>query len=507
MYREEDLSGRTIGDYSLIQRIGHGGMSSVYLARQPHPQRTVALKLLWLGTPPYDTQTILLLERFKREADIVGGLRHSAIIDIYDYGEEGPYAFLIMPYFKGGSLGDLLKRQGTLTAQQTCSFLQQIAPGLDHAHDHGVIHRDLKPENFLLSEDLSQLVIADFGIARVTSPRAERQHPTLTQDGTLFGTYEYMAPENFRDHATVDYRADIYSLGIVLFQLLSGELPFDGDLYTVVEHHKYTPLPWLSISNDDIPFAVDLVLQKATHKDPAHRHQSATELAREFEQAICLSAENGPTLNTFSHLRGSTRLLAHPSSGTTLTPVAPNYAPQPASTFQPLHDRPPSRAHRRTPSYLLLNLIVLIILLVLIGLPLGLLVASANTSTHLPGSSRPPVAPPGLSASQSLHLYFADVDANNYQQAYALTDATFQHAHSYSTFVAGYRETRQNTITFTADKQVSGTKELITINDRALENRPSGLVTNTYIISYTMILDHGTWKIDYGKLLSATHNR
>lgn len=291
-----DLVGSVLGECRLERLIGRGGMSSVYLGRQTRPARYVAVKVLGSqmssNTMGEAYQTFLI--RFRREADIVAKLEHVNIIPLYAYGEENQFAYIIMPYISGGSLSDVIRERGRLSLQQTLIYLQQAAAALDYAHAHNVVHRDLKPSNFLLYPEDNRLVLADFGIARIAaeSPYAT-QETTLTQAGSVPGTLAYMAPEMLRDGKNIDYRVDIYALGIVLYQMLSGELPFKGELYSLINKHLSEPLPLLHQLDSTIPASIDDVLRKATAKDREQRYSSAGELARDF--LIALDRESTQT--------------------------------------------------------------------------------------------------------------------------------------------------------------------------------------------------------------------
>ena len=170
-----------------------------------------------------------------------------------------------MPYLAGGTLRDVLARRGALPLQEALAYIEQAAAALDYAHAHGIIHRDLKPSNFLLHPD-GRLVLADFGIARMMQGNGKALGITLTNTGTLLGTPEYMAPEMIRG-GQVDSRTDIYELGIVLFQMLSGTVPFrDDPHFAILMKHLQEPVPLLHYSNPAVPPAVDAVIQKATAK-------------------------------------------------------------------------------------------------------------------------------------------------------------------------------------------------------------------------------------------------
>jgi len=279
-----DLTGRTLGTCVLEKLIGQGGMGAVYLARQMRPTRRVAVKVLLPNTLMSDDVYEAFLARFRREADVVAKLEQVNIMPIYEYGEQDNMAYLVMPYLAGGSLRDVLQRQGSLSLEETATYLDQAAAALDYAHAQGVVHRDLKPANFLLASD-GRLVLADFGIARIMEDTSGAG-AALTSAGTIIGTPEYMAPEMVNGEQ-VDYRADIYELGIVLFQMLSGQVPFRGNTpIVVITKHMQQRVPSLHQLNPDIPAAVDAVVQKATAKRREDRYQSVGAMAQAFHDAI-----------------------------------------------------------------------------------------------------------------------------------------------------------------------------------------------------------------------------
>jgi serine/threonine protein kinase len=278
-----DLTGKTLGTCILERSLGRGGMGVVYLAQQTRPARRVAVKIM---LPQFASSSEIyqeFLTRFRREADVIARLEHIHIMPIYEYGEQDGLAYLVMPYLTGGSLRDILARRGQLPLSEVITYIDQAASALDYAHKHGVIHRDLKPANFLLHAD-GRLVLADFGIARILD-KDINSFQTLTAAGSMIGTPEYMAPEMARGEV-IDYRADIYELGIVLFQLLSGHAPFTGNTpYAVAVKHLQDPLPLLHPVNPSIPTEVDAVIQKATAKQREKRYASTQELALALRQA------------------------------------------------------------------------------------------------------------------------------------------------------------------------------------------------------------------------------
>jgi len=282
-----DLVGRVLGGCRLEKLVGQGGMSAVYLAQQMQPERHVAVKVLMprfdISGEDYKT----FLARFRREANIVAKLEHINIVPLYSYGEESQLAYLVMPYVGGGSLGDVLDEQGRLSLPQTFHYLRQAAAALDYAHACNVVHRDLKPSNFLLYPGDNRLVLADFGVARITGEELFGGYEAaLTQTGVTPGTLAYMAPEMLQNARGVDHRVDIYALGIVLYQLLSGRLPFTGDLFALVNKQMEEALPPLHQRDPAIPASIDSVLRKATAKQRLARYSSASQFAADFRRAM-----------------------------------------------------------------------------------------------------------------------------------------------------------------------------------------------------------------------------
>ena len=291
------LLGKTLGACKLEQLIGLGGMGAVYLARQQRPSRSVAVKVLLPDFNDDENAHQHYLARFRREADIIASLEHVNIVPIYEYGEQDGLAYLTMPYLRG-SLHGLLRQHGALDLSKTLEYMQQAASALDYAHAHAVIHRDLKPANFLLHSD-GRLLLSDFGIARLLEGGSNPQDSQLTRAGALLGTPAYMSPEMLRGE-TIDYRADLYAFGIVLYELLSGQLPFQGDPpYVIITKHLQEAPPSLHAINQAIPPSVDAILQRALAKRREERFQTATALVQALAEAantLLISENDAPTL-------------------------------------------------------------------------------------------------------------------------------------------------------------------------------------------------------------------
>ncbi|MBE3560344.1 MAG: serine/threonine protein kinase, partial [Ktedonobacteraceae bacterium] len=284
-----ELIGQALGTCTLQRLIGRGGMGAVYLARQSRPRRTVAVKVLKPGAFLESQTRGEFLARFRREADAVAALDHVNIMPIYEYGEQEDLAYLVMPYVTGGTLRQLLEKRGILPLNEVINIISQAAAALDSAHAHGIIHRDLKPANMLFHAD-GRLLLADFGLAKTINETREFEssgngHTALTSAGTIVGTPEYLAPEQGTGKH-VDARTDVYSLGIVLFQMLGGRVPFSGvsPVAVAIKHALEEP-PSLMQLNPAVTPDVEAVVRKAIAKDPADRYASAGDLARALRQA------------------------------------------------------------------------------------------------------------------------------------------------------------------------------------------------------------------------------
>src|SRR5436305_10383941 len=282
------LEGTTLGRYRLHQCLGEGGMSEVYLAYDELMHRDIAIKVM-------SSSNIEYIERFQREAEAVGNLHHNHILPAFDYGQQNPWHYLVMPYIEHGSLSDLLD-EGPLTLEHAGEMLSQIASALQYAHDHGILHRDIKPSNILLSDD-HFAYLADFGLAKPMDGR-----DNVTHTGVLMGTPEYMAPELADGHASIS--SDLYALGILLYQMVTGQLPFTGDTPLAVYMRQMHELPAPpSRLNPAISPDIDRVILCALDKDPRRRFQTPDDLAQAYLQSI-----KAPLLNVVSS--NATRIYA-----------------------------------------------------------------------------------------------------------------------------------------------------------------------------------------------------
>ncbi len=285
-----DLLGQTLGTCTLQRMIGRGGMGAVYLAQQSRPRRAVAVKVLLPGITEQRPREEFLA-RFRREADAIAALDHVNIMPIYEYGEQGEVAFLVMPYVNGGTLREMLEKRGPLPLEEVATTLEQVAAGLDSAHAQGIVHRDLKPGNILFHAD-GRVLIADFGLAKVVNDTTDSitGNGHLTSTGTIVGTPEYLSPEQGTGDA-IDYRTDVYSLGVVVYHMLAGRAPYTGasPVAVAIKHAIEEPPP-ITRFNPTIPANIERIVLKAMAKSPNERYASAGEFALAFYKEVAAIA-------------------------------------------------------------------------------------------------------------------------------------------------------------------------------------------------------------------------
>lgn len=302
------------GSYEVLEEIGSGGMASVYRARQTSVDRDVAIKAMHKSIAGSEEWIM----RFQREARLVARLEHPHILPVYDFDGTHAPPYIVMRYLSGGTLKEVIQR-GQLPFDEIGFLMRQIASALDYAHRQGVIHRDIKPSNIMIDRE-GNTFVTDFGIARLNGSDST----TLTHAGALVGTPEYMSPEQLMAREDLDHRADIYALGVVLFQMLTGKLPFESDSVTaLILRHMQDPVPSVSAINPQVPSAVDAIIQRALAKDFRERYESAGELARELVRALGQVAETPAMLRNVA-LTATTDRSRHPTTDATKTPTEQN---------------------------------------------------------------------------------------------------------------------------------------------------------------------------------------
>jgi serine/threonine protein kinase len=266
-----------IGRYEVIKELGQGGMAVVYLAFDPYTKRQVAIKVLprqYMADPQF-------LVRFRREAEAIAALEHPTIVPIYDYGENDEQPFIVMRYMPGGSLASRLANQ-TLSLLEIAALINRLAPALEVAHQCGMVHRDLKPANILFDQ-WGEAYLSDFGIVKMTEATA------AFTGSHLIGTPAYMSPEQAGGKGEIDGRSDIYSLSVMIFELLTHQLPFEADTpVRLAVAHILEPVPDIRKLNPALPPAVGTILQKGLAKQPEERYQSVIELADNFSSLVNL---------------------------------------------------------------------------------------------------------------------------------------------------------------------------------------------------------------------------
>jgi len=336
------------GRYRIIRKLGAGGMANVYLAEDQELGRRVAIKILDDRHAADDS----FIERFRREAKNAAGLSHPNIVSIYDRGEaEGTY-YIAMEYLSGRSLKELIVSRGPTPIRIAIDYTRQMLAALGFAHRHGIVHRDIKPHNVVVDAD-GRLKVTDFGIARSGASQ-------MTEVGSIIGTAQYLSPEQARG-SPVDQRSDVYSVGIVLYEMLTGTVPFTGDtpLEIAMKHLSEVPVPPSEL-RDDVPADLDLVVLRALAKDPEDRYQTAEEMNADLariQRGLGVSSETTDAATAVlagAGISGAPTIIA-PRATQVAPPQAPPPAP-PAGYYG--YDGPPRRSRSIWPWLLVLLLLV-----------------------------------------------------------------------------------------------------------------------------------------------------
>jgi len=340
---ELNLTGTTLGSYQILQEIGRGGMGLVYRAYQPSLNRHVAIKVLPPGLA-YDRE---LVERFLREARAAAKLRHPNIVVIHDVAQQGALYYIVMELIEGQTLAQLIGEQGVLPLARSVRILKQVASALDYAHQGGFIHRDVKPANIFVGPN-DHVTLTDFGIAKAASGAS------LTRTGTLMGTPEYMAPEQASGQRLTP-AVDQYALGIVAYQMLSGQVPFHAESpHAVLYQHVQQPPPPLP-ARLNLPPGVSAVLGRALAKDPLQRFASTGAFADAFAQAA----------------GGAVRAGAAPAAARAQAPRAGGPPPTPRVTAPPSYTQPSPPPRRGIPALIWALLGAIAVVLVILAVVLA----------------------------------------------------------------------------------------------------------------------------------------
>ncbi len=266
---------KKIGHYQIIKELERGGMSTVYLARDQFSGRQVAVKLL----PPQFTHDPRLRTRFKREAKAIAALEHAYIVPVYDFGEEDGLPYIVMRYMPGGTLADWITGK-PMPLEEAVPIIRRLADALDTAHRRGIIHRDLKPRNVLF-DDEGQAFLSDFGLAKLSDGSA-----TVSSMG-MFGTPAYMSPEQAAGDKKIDSRSDVYSLGLVLYEMLCGQRPFNAETpLGLMLKHVNEPVPALDVTRLNLPPKINEVLVVVLAKKPEDRYPTANALAEKLAELV-----------------------------------------------------------------------------------------------------------------------------------------------------------------------------------------------------------------------------
>jgi serine/threonine protein kinase len=321
------MSTEKIGRYVIEEELGRGGMAVVYLATDPFMNRQVAVKVL----PQQFTYDPQFRARFQREAQVIASLDHPAIVPVYDFGEHDEQPYIVMRYMQGGSLADRLKKRGSFTVDETALVMTRIGSALDEAHEKGIVHRDLKPANILF-DDRDDPFVGDFGIVK-------QSEATVALTGNnIIGTPGYMSPEQARGDDEIDGRSDIYALGAITYEMLTGKLPYESDTPVgLMMKHILEPVPNVLAAKPDLPKGTAAIITTAMAKDRSQRYESCEEIAR----ALTLVSSMGISA-TVLDAPGTIdeTLLEPPVTGPALQPAATVLEPPVSTPETPSESQP-----------------------------------------------------------------------------------------------------------------------------------------------------------------------
>src|SRR5947207_1635173 len=353
------LIGQQLGAYLIQSKLGEGGMARVYKAYHARLRREVAIKVILSQVADQADFKV----RFESEGQLVARLQHPNIEAVYDFGDHGKLTYLVMQYVGGGSLRDKLRGGHALDPRQATMYTIQMGKALHHAHLRGIVHRDVKPQNMLVSaSDRNQLLLSDFGIAKLYDNRNEvtmlgitegefRNDPSLTSVDQIVGTADYMSPEQINGKP-VDARTDVYALGIVLYQMLAGEVPFHSTtIQGLLFQHVYTAPKPIREVNPYVPEILEQITAKAIAKAPEDRFQSAEAMAQALESANQF-VTNQLSASLPGNLPTTGQNTTQQSQNRPITPTPSYYNSQspPASIDAAVHQQQPSH-YGITPPY------------------------------------------------------------------------------------------------------------------------------------------------------------
>ncbi len=340
------MSEKKIGRYEIKSELGRGGMATVYLAYDPVLERDVALKLL----PNYFAHDPEFSARFEREAKTVAALEHGSIVSMYDYGEDGQWPYFVMRLMKGGSLKDRIE-DGPMRLEEAARIVSRVAGALDKAHSKDIVHRDLKPGNIMFDED-GMAYLGDFGIVKLAE-----SSESYTRTGNTLGTPAYMSPEQADGKPDIDGRSDIYSLGIILYEMLTGTAPYTHEsMPRLLIMHLTAPIPNVLAARADLPAGIQAVIEKAMAKNRDERYATAGEMAEAVQavlngQKTAVTPEPAPVVETESEPKpepAPTR--AAPVVAVEPEPKVETAAAQPAPAVPPKRDPVPPPAAKPAPT-------------------------------------------------------------------------------------------------------------------------------------------------------------